>query len=402
MKNNNVQILVLDDESFVLNLSVRILDKLGYSNVQTAGDGSYGLSIIELNNPPIDVVICDLNMPETDGIEFMRRAHENGYRGALIFLSGEDRRMLDTALDLAHAHDINVLGAIEKPLKPDALQAMLGRFTPAAERKEYAPQQEISRAELEEAVSDVDVAELVLFYQPKLHVKTGVVTGVEALARWHHSERGLLGPGAFIPLAEKEGLINELSFAIYRKAVQQAAAWQAAGINLTVAINFSINTFSLANFPRFLIDTAEQHGVSPSRLMLEVTETQVMQNVTSCQEVMMRLRMKKFGLSVDDFGTGNSSLVQLKNIPFTELKIDRAFVHGAATNTSARAILETSVDLARRLGMQTVAEGAETEEDWNLVLSLGVDYVQGYYVAKPMPAGELQSFVAGVSPQPGG
>lgn len=391
--NKDLQILVLDDESFVLGLSVRILERLGYRNVQTAGDGSYGLGIVESRDPPIDLVICDLNMPETDGIEFMRRAHDIGYRGALIFLSGEDRRMLDTALDLAVTHSINVLGAIQKPLKPDALEALLERFSPAAERKEYAAQHEVSREELEEAVSGADVAELVLFYQPKVHAGTGTITGVEALARWHHSERGLLGPGAFIPLAEKEGLINALSFAIYRKAVQQAAAWQAAGTDLTISVNFSINTFSLPEFPRFLLETAEQHGVSPARLMLEVTETQVMQNVASCQEVMMRLRMKKFGLSVDDFGTGNSSLVQIKNIPFTELKIDRAFVHGAATNTSARAILETSIDLARKLGMQTVAEGVETSADWDLVLSLGVDYVQGYYTARPMPGEELPGFI---------
>ncbi len=394
MANKDIQILVLDDESFVLNLSVRILDKLGYRNVQTAGDGSYGLGIVELSDPPIDLVICDLNMPETDGIEFLRLAHGVGYSGALIFLSGEDRRMLDTALDLARSWNINILGAIQKPLKPEALQALLDRLTPALTKTQYAPQQEVTREELETAIRGIDVAELVLFYQPKVNVKTGAITGVEALARWHHSERGLLGPGAFIPVAEKEGLINALSFAIYRKAVQQVAAWQKAGIHLTVSVNFSINTFSLENFSRFLIDTAAQHGVNPASLILEVTETQIMQNVANCQEVMMRLRMKKFGISIDDFGTGNSSLMQLKNIPFTELKIDRAFVHGAAHSTSARAILETSVDLARRLEMQTVAEGAETREDWDLVAALGVDYVQGFYCAKPLAAADLEKVLA--------
>jgi len=138
--------------------------------------------------------------------------------------------------------------------------------------------------------------------------------------------------------------------------------------------------------------------VSPEQLVLEVTESQVTDNLTACQEIMMRLRLKKFGLSIDDFGTGNSSLVQLKHIPFTELKIDRAFVHGAATNSSARAILETSVDLARRLDMKTVAEGGETTEDWKLVEGLGVDYFQGYYCAKPMSAADLATFLKTWSP----
>lgn len=180
--------------------------------------------------------------------------------------------------------------------------------------------------------------------------------------------------------------------------MQQVAAWNRAGIHLQVSVNFSINTFLRENFLRFLLDTAQEFAVSPEQLMLEVTESQVTDNLTVCQEIMMRLRLKKFGLSIDDFGTGNSSLAQLKHIPFTELKIDRAFVHGAASNASARAILETSIELARKLDMHTVAEGGETAEDWKLVQSLGVDYFQGYFCAKPMAAGDLGNFLKTWSP----
>lgn len=389
----DIQILVIDDEAFVLNLAVRVLKKMGYTRIQTASDGIYGLGLLDDPSDPVDLVICDLNMPEMDGIEFMRQVHELGWQGSLVLLSGENRRMLDTAMDLAKSYQLNILGSLQKPLDPPALERLLGQLAIPSKQRQYPQIEAISKQELQSGLTGMEVGELTLFYQPKVHMQSGKIRSVEALARWHHAERGLLGPGAFIPVAEKEGLIDALTFSIYRKAVQQVAAWNQAGVALQVSVNFSINTFLRENFSRFLIDTAVEFGVSPEQLMLEVTESQVTDNLTTCQEIMMRLRLKKFGLSIDDFGTGNSSLVQLKHIPFTELKIDRAFVHGAASNSSARAILETSVDLARRLEMQTVAEGGETPEDWRLVESLGVDYFQGYYCAKPMAAADLAAFL---------
>jgi EAL domain-containing protein (putative c-di-GMP-specific phosphodiesterase class I) len=391
----DMQILVVDDEPFVLNLSVRILKKLGYERIQTASDGIYGLGFLDDPSDPIDLVLCDLNMPEMDGVEFMRQVHQLGWQGSLVLLSGENRRMLDTAMDLAKAYNLNILGSLQKPLDPAALEQMLGRLAIASTQRQYPQIEAITKQELQNGLTGLEeVGELTLFYQPKVHMQSGEIRSVEALARWHHAERGLLGPGAFIPVAEKEGLIDALTFSIYRKAVQQVAAWNKAGVHLQVSVNFSINTFLRENFTRFLIDTAAEFSVPAEQLMLEVTESQVTENLTACQEIMMRLRLKKFGLSIDDFGTGNSSLVQLKHIPFTELKIDRAFVHGAAHSSSARAILETSVDLARRLEMHTVAEGGETPEDWKLVQSLGVDYFQGYFCAKPMGAADLDKFLA--------
>jgi EAL domain-containing protein (putative c-di-GMP-specific phosphodiesterase class I) len=393
-----IQILAVDGDNAALDLSVTTLKTLGYQRIQTASDGSYGLGLLDDPDDPIDLVICDLDMPEMDGIEFMRRISDLGYQGALVLLSSESRRILDTAVDLAHSYALNILGALPKPLDPQVLETLLAKLTAPAAQKQYMQAEPISRKELRAGLTGADAGELVLLYQPKVHMQSGEVRSVEALARWRHPERGLLGPSAFIPVAERDALIDTLTFSIYRKAAQQVAAWNRAGIRLQVSVNVSINTFLRENFARFLLDTARECGVPPQQLMLEVTESQVVDNVAACQEIMMRLRLKKFGLSIDDFGTGNSSLVQLKHIPFTELKIDRAFVHGAATNSSARAILETSVDLARRLEMQTVAEGGETPEDWKLAASLGVDYFQGYFCARPMAAADIDKLLASWSP----
>jgi EAL domain-containing protein (putative c-di-GMP-specific phosphodiesterase class I) len=205
----------------------------------------------------------------------------------------------------------------------------------------------------------------------------------------------LLGPGAFLPLAEMLGLMDELTDDVYAKTMRQAGEWLAGGVRLPVSVNFPVNTFTRPGFTDFLIDTAQSEGVDPSMVVLEVTESQVMQNALDCLEVLVRLRMKKFGLSIDDFGTGQSSLEQLKRIPFNELKIDRAFVCGAATDESARAIQESSAELARKLKLKIVAEGAESRDDWDIVAKNGCDYVQGYYCAKPMPPEQLLAFLAG-------
>jgi EAL domain-containing protein (putative c-di-GMP-specific phosphodiesterase class I) len=396
--SRNLQILAIDSESSALDASVSILKKLGYDRILTASDGSYGLGLLDDPDDPIDLVICDLVMPEMDGVEFMRRIHDLGYQGALLLLSNENRRILDIAMDLARSYELNILGTLQKPLDAQTLDSLLGKLSTPATQKQYAQTEPISRKELRAGLTGMSTGGLTLFYQPKVHIQSGAIHSAEAVARWQHPERGLLGPGAFIPVAEKDGLIDTLTFSIYRQAVQQVAAWNLAGRRLQVSINFSINTFPRENFLRFLLDTAQEFAVPPQQLMLEVTESQVTENLAVCQEIMMRLRLKKFGLSIDDFGTGNSSLVQLKHIPFTELKIDRAFVHGATTNASARAILETSVDLARRLDMQTVAEGGETAEDFNLVASLGVDYFQGYYCAKPMSAVDFGALLATWTP----
>lgn len=387
---NKINILVVDDESFVLNLTVRVLNKLGYESVQTANNGNVALGMLITSEEPIDLIICDLNMPEMDGVEFLRYAAESEFKGGMILLSGEDQRMLETALELANAQHLNVLGAIPKPLKPDLLEPMLASYQPkSSEKRHFVPQEEISEEELRHGIEDPESDELLLVYQPKVHIQSGEITGVETLARWKHPDRGILGPGAFIPLAERSNLIDALTNQIYRKAVQQTSDWLVEGVVLRTSINFSINSFADPNFSDFIISTTEEVGVNPQQLILEVTETQVMNNAVDCLEIMMRMRLKKFGLSIDDFGTGNSSMSQLKSIPFTELKVDREFVYGAANNGGARAILEASVALAKNLQMQIVAEGAETREDWDLVEQLGVDYVQGFYCAKPMPNEDL-------------
>lgn len=396
--NKNLSILLIDDEPFVLDIAESILKNLGYTNIDTANNGHNALGKLITAEEPYELIICDLNMPEMDGVEFMRHACQSDYQGGIVILSGEDSRMLETAYGLAKAYKLDVLGALEKPLVADKIEKMLADFKPKdKEERISAPVRSISEKDLLEGIKGSANNQLHLVYQPKIHVKTGNISGVETLARWWNHERGVLGPAAFIPLAEASGQIDNLTNKIYNAALTQASEWVKEGRQLRTAINFSVNSFASPEFCDFVLETQSGSDLGPENILLEITETQAMNIPVDCLEALMSLRLKRYGLSIDDFGTGSSSMAQLKNIPFSEMKIDRAFVNGAANDPSARAILEASISIAKKLNMEIVAEGAETREDWDLAEQLGCDYVQGFYCARPMRSEDLAQFMDGWS-----
>lgn len=391
---NDIHIMIVDDEPSILDLTQRHLEKMGYSNIISCQSGQLALEKYQVNTVSYDIIISDLNMPEMNGVELLRHLSEEGYCGGIILLSGEDQRILEVAKELAKARNLNVLGYISKPFKREALELLLSDYSPQSPDISAPLLSEISEEELR---AGMDGDEVVIAFQAKTKLDTGKVVGVEALARWDHSERGLLPPYTFIPLAERCYLIDELTYHIYRKTLSQMRAWLEKDIILEVSINISVNSFTTDGFVDFLIQTAEEYNVNPDMIIFEVTETQIMGNSLECLEKLMHLRMKNFGLAIDDFGTGHSNMTQLKNAPFTELKIDRAFVNGACDDPTARTILESSIDLAKKLNMYTVAEGVETKVELELVKELGCDQIQGFYIAEPMLAKEFENFYQSVS-----
>lgn len=389
-KIEDLKILVVDDDPLILKLLTRFLRNLGIRFITKANNGSEGLARLDAGDTVYDIILCDLNMPGMDGIHFLRHLADRNFSGGLAFLSGEDERMLETAFELATAYKMNCLGTISKThLHQDSLLDILENFGPLEARDPGTRPKMISEAEFRLGLAN---DALLLYYQPKVLISTGKTCGVEALARWKHDQRGILSPQCFIPLAEDMGMIDDLTFIIYGMAITQMADWRRQGLEVDMSINVSVNTFSTPDFPPFLTNTARDHAVDHTKIILEITESEAMTDAIKCVEILMHLRMQRFGLSVDDFGTGHSSLAKLKQIPFTELKIDRAFVFNAVHKPSSRAILESSIELARKFKMQIVAEGVETKNDWDLVKNLGCDYAQGYYCARPMPGQALFDF----------
>ena len=231
--------------------------------------------------------------------------------------------------------------------------------------------------------------QLELFYQPKIQARSGMVTGAEALIRWHHPSRGLVGPAVFVPLAERYGLINALGDWVIEHACEQISAWREDGLSMRIAINLSVHQLRLADLPVRIEAALRRHDIEPSLLTCEVTESVAMDVSKATIDLFAELRALGVTLSIDDFGTGYSSLAYLRKLPFRQLKIDRSFVQDLATSHEAAAVVAAIVQLAHALDMEVVAEGVETAEQQRKLVELQVDKLQGFLFAKPMAAGAL-------------
>ncbi len=265
----------------------------------------------------------------------------------------------------------------------------------SSERDHYSPRRLALAGELRHAI---DSGQLEVHYQPKSDLRTGAVRGVEALVRWRHPRYGIIGPDQFIPVAESAGLIRPLTFMVLTHSVRQVRELQALGYNLEVAVNLSVRSVLDVNLPDQISQVLAAHDMAPSQLTLEITEGSVMADPSRTIGILGRLANLGASISVDDFGTGYSSLSYLKRLPATEVKIDRSFVAGMLTNDSDAAIVRSTVDLARNLGLRAVAEGVEDQATWDALADLGCDYAQGYFVSPPLPAADLRSWLLGHQP----
>ena len=341
-----------------------------------------------------DLILLDLNMPDMDGIEFVRYLVDRQYHGDLILVSGENERMLKTAEKLVHAHKIPMLGYLHKPVSPEKLTEIMNMWKPHSLESQPQPhKKDYSAEELKSAISN---HELVNYYQPKVSVATGEVMGVETLVRWFHPIDGLVFPDRFISIAEKNHLINELTISVLTNAFTQAKLWQQSGLTLRVAINVSMDNLTSLDFQDLVVKLATDADLEPQKIVLEVTESQLMSaDARIPLEILTRLRLKRFHLSIDDFGTGHSSLAQLRDIPFDELKIDQGFVHRAWMDDTLRAIYDASLSMAKQLGMETVAEGVEDQKDWEFLRQTGCDLAQGNFISRPLKAADFSNWMKG-------
>jgi len=390
MNNFAIKILILDDEPLMHKLLARMLANMGYTSVVTCDNGHTALEMIDSPNDAPNLILLDLNMPEMDGLEFVRHLVERHYIGSLILVSGEDERMQQAAEKLARAHKITVLGHLHKPASPEGLAELIGKWMPLQQDKPRAEKKVYGADELRAAIAN---GELVNYYQPKVWTATGRVMGVETLVRWRHPVDGMVFPDQFIGVAEAHGLIDDLTRVVLTGALAQSRLWQDTGLALQVAVNLSMDNLVSPDYTDWVARLAAKAGVLPQTMELEVTESRLMEDLRIPLEILTRLRLKRFRLSIDDFGTGNSSMAQLRDLPFDELKIDQSFVHGAWNNEKLRAMFDSSLGLAKQLGMKAVAEGVEDQADWDFVHQRGCDIAQGYFIAKAMPAAELPGWI---------
>lgn len=382
----SMRFLVVEDQGFQRWALGAMLQGLGARHVFSAPDGNAALELVRASDEPIDIVVSDLDMPGMDGMEFIR--HLVGECGgvSLIIVSRLERSLITTVEAMARAYGANVLGGIEKPASAKKLESLI-RLHPG--RPGAKPRPTMRTFGTDEILAGVRSAEFVPYFQPKVEIATRALRGAEALARWHHPGLGLIPPISFIPPLEAGGLIDGLTMAMVGAAARDCRRWIEAGIDASVSVNLSLDSVADVKLAERITTLVEAQGLEPRHMTFEITESVAMSDVGKALESLSRWRMKGFGLSIDDFGTGFSSLESLARVPFTELKIDRSFVKNALSQPASHAVLESGLEMARKLGIPAVAEGVETEDEWNLLRELGCALVQGYFVARPMAAADF-------------
>jgi EAL domain-containing protein (putative c-di-GMP-specific phosphodiesterase class I)/AmiR/NasT family two-component response regulator len=382
--------LVVEDSALQRGVLAEMVLRLGFGTVLEAGDGNEALRMLDARaDEPVFLVVTDLEMPGMDGIELTHHLATRPLARHLIVVSSRDPRLLEIVESMGSEHAaIGLLGTVPKPVRESDMLRLL-QLTALPVRGHSAAFPGLPPT-LDDLAAALARNEFVLHYQPKVAIRTGFIKGVEALARWQHPQHGLLSPGHFIPELEGTPLMAPFTLALVEQVLRQIPLWQAGGLpGITVSVNLSAANLAEGKFVEQLTALVNAHGIAPETLIWEVTETMVMQNLSQSLVNLGRLRLAGFGLAMDDYGIGYSSLQQLSRCPFTELKIDRAFVDGAAQRSNRFAVLASAIDLGVRLGLISVAEGVETEEDWHLLSSLGCDMAQGYLLARPMAPEEL-------------
>ena len=384
-------IMVVEDHDFQRRMTLRLLKDLGAGVLLEASNGREALSLLADRGKPVDIIFCDLDMPEMDGVEFISHVAEDRLAKAVAVVSSMEVSILNTVETMAKAYGLQVLGAISKPLNLQELTKCVSSFQAQENLREASvTQAEFNVEDLKRGLQD---REFLAFFQPKVSFATGEVQGVEALVRWFRPGHGVVTPLYFIPQMELEGLVTPLTEFLLTQTCGYLKAWARRGYLITASVNVSMLCLTDVNIADRLHDLVKESDCDPKQITLEVTETEVMTDVAKVLNVLARLRLKGFGLSIDDFGTGYSSLQQLSDVPFTELKIDQSFVKDSPTQPRHRTIIEASLELARKLKLETVAEGVETRAEWDLLKSLGCQTAQGYFVARPMPGHQLPDWI---------
>jgi EAL domain-containing protein (putative c-di-GMP-specific phosphodiesterase class I)/ActR/RegA family two-component response regulator len=396
-----MRILILDDDPAVGQTIQWIAESLGFEAEFTTRPSDFFASL-ERTAP--DAITIDLAMPELDGVEVMRLLAQRKSKARIIISSGMGSRVLDAARRSAAEHGLSIAGVLPKPISREALRVLLGEVddpAPSAEEHHAAtvtsapPPAEspvLTRSDLEAALEH---RQFVMAYQPKINCKSGQIAGFEALVRWRHPTHGLIMPDAFIPIAEQSGLIDPLTAQI----VDQSLAWfttafPQSGLSLSLSLNLSARSLIDLELADKLSAICLRFQLPTERIVLEVTESSAMIDPVLSLDLLTRLRVKGFQLSIDDFGTGFSSMVQLVRLPFSEIKVDKSFVLHASQSQESRTVIKSIVELGHSLGLTVTAEGVEDQRTLDYLNTLGCDLAQGYLIARPMPGDAARQWAA--------
>jgi len=386
---NKLNVLVVDDSNVQRNHVMNMCLEQGVASVVGAINGVDAIDKLQVDT--FDLVFIDLEMPIMDGVELSRKIAKEKLAQSVIILSSKDPSLISSIGTMAESDGLNVLGTFKKPMQVKDLKNSLNRLS--SHRNKNESHKIYNRLEIDDLTCGINEQQITLFYQPKLTCKGLLLKGVEALARWNHPTLGFVSPVEFITAAEEFGVISELTHYLFDIALKQKVQWRDHGVNFHLAFNLSPLSLADNDLADKISTQVKLHQIEPKEIVLEVTENAICGEISTAIETLAKLRLKGFKLAIDDYGTGFANAQQLSRVPATELKLDRILVDNVATRPQQLAILKSTVNLAKDLGLNTVAEGVENFDDFKLLFELDVNLVQGYYFAKPMDAKALMHWL---------
>lgn len=384
------KILAIDTDPDVCSLLASVAEAKNLRHDETSDT----MSFLKHLDAETTLVLIELEMPNMDGIQLLRfMARQRQFHVDIVLMSKLSRRILEAGEEAAKALGLSVVGLLEKPFWGTELNEVFERHL-SAEDNAVARLKETMLFEDDELRRAVERDEFVLHYQPQIDIATRCLSGVEALVRWQRPGGPLLYPDSFIGRAEELEIIQQLDWLVLQRACSEISRMRREGISIpSFSVNVSVSSFCDLRYPDRVMELLKEHEIAPHELVIEITESGAIGKMACTLDVLTRLRIKGIGLSVDDFGTGYSTMQQLRNIPATEIKIDRAFVNEMLRSDSDRIMVLKTIELGHALDMRVVAEGVETADQYRFLSKLGCDIAQGYLSHPPVSASKLGEWI---------
>ncbi|WP_414496042.1 EAL domain-containing protein [Stenotrophomonas maltophilia] len=395
------RVLILEDQPFQRGFLANLFSSREGVQVDACEDVEAAIALCACQS--YDLVVSDLLMPGQDGIQFIQALAAQPRPPRLAVVSAASRRMMASARLMAESLGLDVVGLLPKPVAVadvDNLFNALAQSRPATDATpaHAATPPEPDAQQLRQAMAD---GSLTAWFQPKKSLRSGRVVAAEALVRWRHPQRGTLAAGSFLPAMCRHGLEGELLRMMLTASIKAQARWRRQGFRVPVSINLPPHLLEQSDLPDELLAMTLALGGTPGELCFELMENSTTRHVSDFYAGACRLRMKGFGLAQDDFGQGLSSVHNLVNTPFTEVKIDRALVSGCARDPALHLTLSTIIALANQLGLTIVAEGVESDADLAALRQLGCSQVQGFLISQALPSDEFTRLLDDESPRVG-
>ena len=383
LENHTLNLLVVDDSKAMRGVISTTLNELGVSSCRCVSSGGDALRMLMEAEAPFHALFIDLNMPGMDGMQLIRELAAAKYAGGIVILSELDNRVIQLAGEITKKHRVHLVGCLSKPVTQE-------KVIPTLQKLKTLRRMADNRSELlsaEELLTAINRGWLIPYYQPVVNNQSGDVYCLEILARisWP-GDRDAIAAGCFIDTAEREGIIEQLTLALFETALDgYSAIIKELGEDCKLSLNISPMLLHNHNLPEQLNRVLDDKGFLAEKIILEITEGHAIEQTVQL-ETLNRLRIHGFNLALDDYGTGFTNIQQLKDLPYTEIKIDRSLVYGVSRDKLSQVVVNSLFDIFGELHVNVVAEGVEAVEDLNYLNGLSIPvHLQGYIISKPKP-----------------